>query len=143
MLHGTPDFWHTAKRGVMDVHLATTRKFPCFALTLKALRSCPISTLTFSKISVGEEMWGIVLPHLAHAAWNLTSVSFIDVQNLPETYIVQFLARLPRVVELEIRTTVLHPWDLRTTTGCPSSRTLCASAQRPISSGNSSGVPGP
>jgi hypothetical protein len=96
----------------MDVHLATTRKFPCFALTLEALRSCPISTLTFSKISVGEEMWGIVLPHLAHAARNLTSVSFIDVQNLPETYIVQFLARLPRVVELEIRTTVLHPWDL-------------------------------
>ncbi|KAJ7624254.1 hypothetical protein DFH06DRAFT_1481597 [Mycena polygramma] len=75
---------------------------PGVSWTLGVLRNCPISQLTFSNFWVPSTIWETVLPLIASAAPGLTSVGFIELNLLPEHNIMDFLARLPGLVDVTI-----------------------------------------
>ncbi|KAJ7624206.1 hypothetical protein DFH06DRAFT_1481566 [Mycena polygramma] len=86
----------------IHIHSATLILPPGLSWTLGVLRNCPISKLTFSKISVRQSVWEIVLPLIASAAPGLTSVRFFNLYHFPEPGVMAFLALLPRLVDLDI-----------------------------------------
>ncbi|KAJ7667464.1 hypothetical protein DFH06DRAFT_218886 [Mycena polygramma] len=96
------DFSRASRLTCIHIHSAILILPPGLTWTLEALRSCPITHLSFSKITVELRLWSAVLPLIASAAPGVTSVAFIDLPLLPEREIMEFLARLPGLLEVTI-----------------------------------------
>ncbi|KAJ7460308.1 hypothetical protein FB451DRAFT_508213 [Mycena latifolia] len=80
---------------------------PGLSWTLEALRTCPISSLTFSQVAIARREWGAVLLPIAFAATHLTTVSFfahdyIRSTDIMCTDIVAFAGRVPGLTQLDI-----------------------------------------
>ncbi|KAJ7640409.1 hypothetical protein DFH06DRAFT_1334770 [Mycena polygramma] len=75
---------------------------PCLKWTLSALRSCPITSLSLSQISLEKETWSAVLPLLAKAARRLTDLSLSELDSISDVELLKFCARLPRLTSLRI-----------------------------------------
>ncbi|KAJ7662630.1 hypothetical protein DFH06DRAFT_1128844 [Mycena polygramma] len=77
--------------------------------TLAALRCSPIKSLWMRMSHVEPHVWSRVLPLIASAAANLTSVSLTELHSPSEshgapgkTYALAFLARLPHLTDVEL-----------------------------------------
>ncbi|KAJ7628167.1 hypothetical protein DFH06DRAFT_1442027 [Mycena polygramma] len=88
----------------LHIHSTTLLLPPGLSWTLEVLRSCPISRLTFSEVTVDLNVWTTILPLIASAAPSLTSVGFLDILIMPEHEILAFIPKLPNLVELDIST---------------------------------------
>ncbi|KAJ7617631.1 hypothetical protein DFH06DRAFT_1364271 [Mycena polygramma] len=89
----------------LHIHSTTLLLPPGLSWTLEVLRSCPISRLTFSEVTVDLNVWTTILPlTVASAAPSLTSVGFLDILIMPEHEILAFIPKLPNLVELDIST---------------------------------------
>ncbi|KAJ6595128.1 hypothetical protein DFH09DRAFT_1136240 [Mycena vulgaris] len=75
---------------------------PGLSWTLDALRTCPVSSMTFSKLVVSPPVWGAVLPLISSAAAKLTSVSFLAVDGITGPDIASFAASLPHLTHLRV-----------------------------------------
>ncbi|KAJ6595085.1 hypothetical protein DFH09DRAFT_1273185 [Mycena vulgaris] len=75
---------------------------PGLGWTLDALRTCPVSSMTFSKLVVSPPVWGAVLPLISSAAAKLTSVSFLAVDGITGVDIASFAASLPHLTHLRV-----------------------------------------
>jgi hypothetical protein len=81
---------------------------PALSWTLDVLRTCPVSTLTFSEISVESRLWGTVLPLISTAATNVSSVSFQKL-HINDSDVMEFANDLPHLTHIEILTTDSYP----------------------------------
>ncbi|KAJ7664664.1 hypothetical protein DFH06DRAFT_1470926 [Mycena polygramma] len=98
------DFSRASRLTCMHIHSTMLMLPPCLSWTLEVLRSCPISQLSFSEVSLKLAVWKAVLALIATASPRVTSVSFINIEVTAECEIMAFLPRLPRLAELTIST---------------------------------------
>ncbi|KAJ6517313.1 hypothetical protein C8R47DRAFT_1254802, partial [Mycena vitilis] len=96
------DFSRASRLTCMHIHSTMLMLPPCLRWTLEVLRSCPISQLSFSNVSLSLGNWKAVLALIAPACPRITSVSFINIQGSAECQIMAFLPQLPCLTELTI-----------------------------------------
>ncbi|KAJ7143291.1 hypothetical protein C8R43DRAFT_1014975 [Mycena crocata] len=75
---------------------------PCLNWTLSALRQCPITSLTFSQISLEKELWNAALSLVAKASLNLTHLSLSELESISDVEILNLCSHLPHLTSLEI-----------------------------------------
>ncbi|KAJ7432150.1 hypothetical protein FB451DRAFT_1317386 [Mycena latifolia] len=98
---------HASRLTTLHIQSAVLLLPPGLSWTLKALRTCPISSLTFSQVAIAPREWGAVLLPIASAAAHLTTVSFfahdyIRSTDIMGTDIVAFAGRVPGLTQLDI-----------------------------------------
>ncbi|KAJ6529236.1 hypothetical protein B0H19DRAFT_1193472 [Mycena capillaripes] len=94
----------------LHIHSATLLVPPGLDWTLAALRCSSITSLSIcmSRIAGDPRLWSTILPVIASAAPNLTMVSLTEVHSGSEPAAFDFVARLPRLTELDFRHTHAH-----------------------------------
>ncbi|KAJ6469492.1 hypothetical protein C8R45DRAFT_1017254 [Mycena sanguinolenta] len=106
---------HVLQLNSLNIETATLVMPPGLYWTLTALRQCPITSLSIRMTLVEPQIWSVVLPLMAAACPNLTSLRLTDLDSPSSSYYapteilaLAFLARFPRLVDLELT----HLWGV-------------------------------
>ncbi|KAJ7460294.1 hypothetical protein FB451DRAFT_1371752 [Mycena latifolia] len=96
----------------LDLESAILLLPPGLDWTLAALRSGRIASLTLHHYLVEPIIWSTVLPLIASAAPNLTTLVLLEAEGMSDIDVLVFLSQLPLIKHLTIstsRTTIIEP----------------------------------
>ncbi|KAJ6589770.1 hypothetical protein B0H19DRAFT_1249290 [Mycena capillaripes] len=92
----------TAQLTSLNINSATLIVPPGLEWTLAALRHSPINALSIAMSRVPARIWRVVLPLIASAAPNITTLSLTHLDVDGESDIISFLFQLPRLAHLHL-----------------------------------------